>query len=74
MSYVQMGLRIVLYISNLFSSDSFYFLPMIQYMRRSCNPSCFLLVNMCFCHVSLRSKWMPRYLAVLSVGYVVHVM
>jgi hypothetical protein len=29
--YVQMGFRIVLYISNLFSSDSFDFLPMIQY-------------------------------------------
>jgi len=51
--YVQMGFSIVLYISNLFSSDSFDFLPMIQYMRWSCNPSCFLLVNMCFCHVSL---------------------
>ena len=47
MPYVQMGFRIVLYISNLFSSDSFDFLPMIQYMRRSCDPSCFLLVNTC---------------------------
>jgi len=45
MPYVQMGFRIVLYISNLFSSDSFDFLPMIQYMRWSCNPSCFLLVR-----------------------------
>ena len=35
MPYVQMGFRIVLYISNLFSSDSFDFLPMIQYMRWS---------------------------------------
>ena len=48
MPYVQMGFRIVLYISNLFSSDSFDFLPMIQYMRWSYNPSCFLLVKMCF--------------------------
>jgi hypothetical protein len=64
MPYDQMGFRIVLYISNLFSSDSFDFLPMIQYMRWSCNPSCFLLVNICFCHVSLRSRWMPKYLAV----------
>jgi hypothetical protein len=40
MPYDQMGFRIVLYISNLFSSDSFDFLPMIQYMRWSCNPSC----------------------------------
>jgi hypothetical protein len=47
MPYVQMGFRIVLYISNLFSSDSFDFLPMIQYMRWSCNQSCFLSVNMC---------------------------
>jgi len=35
MPYVQMGFRIVLYISNLFSSDSFDFLPMIRYMWRS---------------------------------------
>jgi len=68
MPYVQMVLRIVLYISNLFSSDSFDFLPMIQYMRWSFNPSCFLLVNMCFCHVSLQSRWMPRYLAVCPCG------
>ena len=47
MNYVQMGFRIVLYISNLFPSDSFDFLPMIQCMRWSCNPSCFLLVKMC---------------------------
>jgi hypothetical protein len=66
--YVQMGFRIVLYISNLFSSDCSDFLPMIQYMRWSCNPSCFLLVNMCFCHVSLRSRWMPKYLAVSPCG------
>ena len=41
MPYVQMGFRIVLYISNLFSSDSIDFLPMLQYMRWNCNPSCF---------------------------------
>jgi len=68
MPYVQMGFRIVLYIGNLFSSDSFDFLPMIQYMRWSCNPSCFLLVNMCFCYVSLQSRWMPKYLAVSLCG------
>jgi len=68
MPYVQMGFRVVLYISNLFSSDSFDLLPMIQYMRWSCNPSCFLLVNMRFCHVSLRSRWMPKYLAVSRCG------
>ena len=67
MPYVQMGFRIFLYISN-FSSDSFDFLPMIQYMRWSCNPSCFLLVNMCFCYVSLQSRWIPRYLAVSLCG------
>ena len=37
MPYVQMGFRIALYISNLFSSDSFDFLPMIQFMRQSEN-------------------------------------
>jgi hypothetical protein len=68
MPYVQMGFRIVLYISNLFSNDSFDLLPMIQYMRWSFNPSWFLLVNMCFCHVSLRSRWMPKYLAVSPCG------
>ena len=57
-----------LYISSLFSSDSFDFLPMIQYIRWSCNPSCFLLVNTCFCHVSLRSRWMLKYLAVSLFG------
>jgi hypothetical protein len=45
MPYVQMAFRIVLYTSNLFSSDTFDFLLMIQYIRWSCNPSCFLLVN-----------------------------
>ena len=68
MPYVQMGLRIVLYISNLFCSVSFDFLPMIQYMRWSCNPSCFLSVKLCLCHVSLRSRWMPKYLAVSVCG------
>ena len=68
MPYVQMGFRIVLYISSLFSSDSFDFRPIIQYMRWSCNPSCLLLVKMCFCHVSLRSRWMPKYLAVSPCG------
>jgi hypothetical protein len=63
-----MGFRIVLYISNLFSSESFDFLPMMQYMRWSCNPSCFLLVNMCFCHVSLRSRRILKYLAVSRCG------
>jgi len=33
MPCVQIGFRIVLYISNLFSSDIFDFLPMIQYMQ-----------------------------------------
>ena len=61
MPYVQIGFRIVLYISSLFSSESFYFLPMIQYMRWSYNPSCFLVVKMCFCDVSLRSRRMPKY-------------
>ena len=68
MPCVQMGFTIVLYISKLFSSDSFDFLPMIQYMRWSCNPSCFLLVKMCFCHVSLRSRWMPKYVAISLCG------
>ena len=54
-----MGFRIVLYISNLFSSNSFDFLPMIRYMRRSYNPTCFILVSMCFCHASLQSRWKP---------------
>jgi hypothetical protein len=41
---------------------------MIQYMRWGCNSSCFLLVNMCFCYVSQRSRWMPKYLAVSLCG------
>ena len=43
--YVQIGLRIVLYISRLVSSGSFDFLPMSQYILWNCRPSCFLLVN-----------------------------
>ena len=43
--YVQMGFRTVLYIRILFYSHSFDFLPMIQYMRWSCNPRCFLVVK-----------------------------
>jgi hypothetical protein len=50
MPYVQTGLRIVLYINSLVSSGSFDFLPMIQYILWNCRPSCFLLVNICFCH------------------------
>jgi len=74
MPYVQMGFRIVLCISNLFSSDSFDFLPMIQYMRWSCNPSCFLLVNMCFCLLACSVEGCLGIWQFLSVGYVVHLM
>jgi hypothetical protein len=56
MPYVQIGLRIVLYISSLVSSGSLDSLPMIQYILWNCRPSCFLLVNICFCHVSRRSR------------------
>ena len=63
--YVQIGLRIVLYISILVSSGSFDFLPMIQYMLWNCRPSCFLLVNICFCHVSLQKFW--KWFLVLAV-------
>ena len=55
MPYVQIDLRIVLYISNLDSRGSFDFLPVIQYILWNCRPSCFLLVNISFCHVSGRS-------------------
>jgi len=61
--YVQMGFRLVLCIRHLFSNDSFDFLPKIQYMRWSCNPSCSVLVNMCLCHVSLKPSNCNHYLA-----------
>jgi len=46
-----MGLSIVLYNNNLFSTvviDSCDFLPISQYIFPSCNPSCLRLLNMCF--------------------------
>jgi hypothetical protein len=62
--YVQMGFRIVLYISNLFSIDNSNFRPGIQCICWNFEPSCFLLANMCFCHSSLLSRCIPKYLAV----------
>jgi hypothetical protein len=44
--YVQMGFRIFLYISNLFSTDNSDFHPRIQYICWNFSPNCFLLANM----------------------------
>jgi hypothetical protein len=66
--YVHMGFSTVLYSSSWFASESSDILRRIQHMRWNINPSCFLLVKMCVFHVSLRSRWMPRYLTVLSWG------
>ena len=54
--YVQMGFRIVLQISNLFSIDSSNFLPRIQYICWNFSPSCFLLANIWVRHVSPLSR------------------
>ena len=40
--YVQMGFRIVLYVSNLFSIDSSDFLPRIQHICWNFSPTVFL--------------------------------
>jgi len=54
--YIQMGFRIVLQISNLFSIESSDFLPSIQYICWNFIPSRFLLANMSVRHVSLPSR------------------
>jgi hypothetical protein len=68
--YVQIGFRIILYISNLFSIDNSDFLPRIQYICWNFSTRCFLLANMWVCHVSLLSRWIPKYLAVSPCGIV----
>jgi hypothetical protein len=66
--YVEMGYRIVLCSSNLFSTGNFDFLPRIQYICWNFNTGCFLLANMCVCHVSVLSRWIPKYLVVYPSG------
>ena len=68
---VQMGFRIVLCISNLFSS---YFFPMIQYMRWSCNPKCFFWQICVFALLACSRDGCLGNWQFLSVGYVVHLM
>jgi hypothetical protein len=41
--------------------------PSSQCIFVSLRPSCFLLVKMCLCQVSLLSRWRPRYLGNNSV-------
>ena len=56
--YIQMGFIVVLYSSNLFSTDSSHFRPSIQYICWNFSHSCFLLTNTCMWvrHVSLLSR------------------
>jgi len=63
-----MDLSIALYNNNLFSVDSYDFLPYSQYIFPSCNPSCLRLVNMCFLQFSLRSRYIAKYLASSARG------
>jgi hypothetical protein len=65
---VQMGFRIVLCISNLFSIYNSDFLPRIQYICWNFSPSCFISANMWVCHISLLSRWISKYLAVSPCG------
>jgi hypothetical protein len=37
-------------------------LPMSQYIWLNLMPSCFLLANICVCHVNRLSRWRPKYL------------
>ena len=53
---VQIGFRIALHTSSLFSSDNCDLLPMIQYSLCSLGSSCFLFVYMCLRQVSFRSR------------------
>jgi phosphatidylserine synthase len=66
--YVHIGLIIVLYKSTLLSSDMMDLYPMIQYKSFTFKSICFLFLAICCCHVSLESKWIPRYLTVDDCG------
>jgi hypothetical protein len=66
--YVQLGLIIVLYKSTLLSSDMMDLCPIIQYMSFTLESICFLFLAICCFHVSLESKWSPRYFTVDHCG------
>jgi hypothetical protein len=66
--YVQRGLIIALYKSTLMSSDMTDLCPMIQYKSFTFKSICFLFLAICCFHVSLESKWNPRYLTLDDCG------
>jgi len=66
--WIQIGLKIALYNSNLFSVDSCDLLPSSQYIFRSWNPNCFRLVNICFFQFSL---WVV-YVIYTTVSFIIY--
>jgi hypothetical protein len=56
-----MGLSTALYTRSSLSVDSVDLLPSSQCVCFASRLSCFILVLMCFTHVSLLSRCMPRY-------------
>uniref|UniRef100_A0A2A4J363 Uncharacterized protein n=1 Tax=Heliothis virescens TaxID=7102 RepID=A0A2A4J363_HELVI len=60
--YIHTGLRIILYIRSLLSTESFELRAISQYMFRNRMFVSSRLVLMCFFHVNLLSRCIPRYL------------
>jgi len=70
MPCIQMGFNMNLCMSSSLVRESLDFLPMIQFMSCSINPSCLRLLWICGCQVSRRSKCIPRYLTAVSCGII----
>src|SRR5215510_8906666 len=65
-----MGFITVLYISNLFSSESGEFFPISHFNCLVLRSSFFLFLVMCSLHVSLLSTCSPRYFTVDPCGMI----
>jgi hypothetical protein len=65
-----MGLRIALYNRTLFSRDSCERFPVSQLICRAFNVNCCRFIFMCVFHVSLWSKWRPKYFTSDLVGMI----
>ena len=66
--YLQMGFIILLYNNSLLSIERQDRLPITQYSSLNLLPSRSLVFQMWVFHVSLRSRWIPKYLALSSRG------
>lgn len=68
MPYVQIGIRITLYINSLLLNDNFDFRPINQYSCLIFKSICFLFAFKWFFHVNRLSKCIPRYLTSVLIG------